>query len=71
MCLTLDTSFVLLKNPNVAKWFLIASTQCQQKLDGILENKLELLQEDIFFLVHLFARVIAKTKPTFIISVLR
>ena len=41
------------------------------------ENKAELLQECIFFLIHLFARhilvmeklEIEKTKPTFIISV--
>ena len=42
-------------------------------------NKAELLQEGIFFLIHLFARdvlvmkklEIEKTKPTFIISVLK
>ena len=40
-------------------------------------NKAELLQEGIFFLIHLFAVVemkkleIEKTKPTFIISVLK
>ena len=42
-------------------------------------TKVELLQEGIFFLVHLFARdvlvlkklEIEKTKPTFIISVLK
>ena len=41
-------------------------------------SKAELLQEGIFFLIHLFARDIVmkkleieKTKPTFIISVLK
>ena len=45
----------------------------------ILFTKAELLQEGIFFLIHLFARdvlvmkklEIEKTKPTFIISVLK
>ena len=45
----------------------------------ILMNKAELLQEGIFFLIHFFARdvwvmkklEIEKTKPTFIISVLK
>ena len=44
-----------------------------------LISKAELLQEGIFFLIHLFARdvlvikklEIEKTKPTFIISVLK
>ena len=44
-----------------------------------LPTKAELLQEGIFFLIHLFARdvlvmkklEIEKTKPTFIISVLK
>ena len=44
-----------------------------------LPNKAKLLQEGIFFLIHLFARdilimkklEIEKTKPTFIISVLK
>ena len=34
-----------------------------------IETKAELLQEGTFFLVHLFAR--DKTKPAFIISVLK
>ena len=42
-------------------------------------SKAELLQESIFFLIHLFARddlfmkksEIEKTKPTFIVSVLK
>ena len=45
---------------------------------GSLVTKAELLQEGIFFFIHLFARdvlvvkklEIEKTKPTFIISVL-
>jgi hypothetical protein len=45
----------------------------------LLFHKAELLQEGIFFLIHLFARdvlvgkklEIEKTKPTFIISVLK
>ena len=44
-----------------------------------VSDKAELLQEGIFFLIHLFARdilvmkklEIEKTKPTFIISVLK
>ena len=38
------------------------------------QAKAELLQEGIFFLIHLFARdklEIEKTRPTFIISVLK
>ena len=46
---------------------------------NLVSIKAELLQEGIFFLVHLFARdilvmkklEIEKTKPTFIISVLK
>ena len=49
---------------------------------GVSQPKAELLQEGIFFLIHLFARdvlavlvmkklEIEKTKPTFIISVLK
>jgi hypothetical protein len=46
---------------------------------GLAHDKAELLQEGIFFLIHLFARdvlvmkklEIEKTKPTFIISVLK
>ena len=48
------------------KWFL-------GKLK-ILITKAELLQEGIFFLIHLFARdvlVMKKSKPTFITSVLK
>ena len=50
-----------------------------EKCHYFLTIKAELLQEGIFFLVHLFARdvlvmkklEIEKTKPTFIISVLK
>ena len=50
----------------------------QIDFDILLFSKVELLQEDIFFLVHLFARdvlvmkilEIEKTKPIFITSVL-
>jgi hypothetical protein len=50
-----------------------------QKFKGPGGTKAELLQEGIFFLIHLFARdvlvmnklEIEKTKPTFIISVLK
>ena len=49
------------------------------KYSTVSSHKAELLKEGIFFLVHLFARdvlvmkklEIEKTKPTFIISVLK
>ena len=61
----------------------LTTAQCGQSLDKfILElfhPKAELLQEGIFLLIHLFARdvlgmkklEIEKTKPSFIISVLK
>ena len=56
-----------------------ADLQSKEKQKNINTTKAELLQEGIFFLIHLFARdvlvmkklEIEKTKPTFIISVLK
>ena len=52
---------------------------CSLEENGKISFKAELLQEGIFFLIHLFARDVSvvkkleikKTKPTFIISVLK
>ena len=61
-------------------WFLIDNWAIDSKIDYFFEvNKAELLQEGIFFLINLFARAvlvmkkweIEKTKPTFIVSVLK
>ena len=69
---------------NIADWLLAAEHLGKSK-SVLLRNqffncfKAELLQEGIFFLIHLFSRdvllmkklEIEKTKPTFIISVLK
>ena len=65
-----------MKLQNIAN---LSSSDQSKFIISILTNKAELLKEGIFFLIHLFARdflvikklEIEKTKPTFIISVLK
>ena len=69
---------VILKVTNIQSMYILKrSVNLESKIPS--STKAELLQEGIFFLIHLFARdvlvmkklEIEKTKPTFIISVLK
>ena len=65
------------KSTEVSLKLIFGQRSCFLRLGQLV--KAELLQEGIFFLIHLFARdvlvmkklEIEKTKPTFIISVLK